>query len=111
MVLYPITDPPTISSSPPANSLAAVNTRHTIQCGFEGVPSPTVVWSHDGSILINGSNNVTIATGDNSTTLTITILTANDSGSYACVVSNLLGNAMASSTLTVQCERIIYIMQ
>ena len=83
---------------------AAVDTDHMIQCTFEGVPTPTVVWSHDGTILTNGSNDTTIATGDSSSTLTITTLTADDSGSYTCMASNLLGSVTASSTLQVQCE-------
>ena len=82
-----------------------VNTDHMIQCTFEGVPTPTlVVWSHDGTILTNGSNDITIVTGDSSSTLTITTLTADDSGSYTCMVSNLLGSVTASSTLQVQCK-------
>ena len=83
---------------------APVDTDHIIQCTFEGVPTPTVVWSRDGNVLTDGSNDITIATGDSSSTLTITTLTADDSGSYTCMVSNLLGNDTASSTLQVQCE-------
>ena len=83
---------------------APVGTDHMIQCTFEGVPTPTVVWSHDGNVLTDGSNNITVATGDSSSTLTITTLTADDSGSYTCMVSNLLGSVTASSTLQVQCE-------
>ena len=98
------TDPPTISSSPDVNSVAAVNTDHMIQCGFEGVPTPTVVWTRDGNILTNGSNNITVAIGDSSSTLTISTLAANDAGRYTCMVSNLLGTDMASSALLVQCE-------
>ena len=93
-----------ILSSPPASSVAPVNTHHIIQCTFEGLPTPTVEWSHDGNMLTDGSNDITIATGDSSSTLTITTLTADDSGSYTCMVSNLLGTVTASSLLHVQCE-------
>ena len=103
-IFYLTTDPPMILSSPPANSVAPVNTHHIIQCTFEGLPTPTVEWSHDGNMLTDGSNDTTIATGDSSSTLTITTLTADDSGSYTCMVSNLLGTVTASSTLQVQCE-------
>ena len=103
-IFYLATDPPTILISPPANSEASVDADHMIQCTFEGVPTPTVVWSRDGTMLSDGSNDITIATGDSSSTLTITTLTADDSGSYTCMVSNLLGTVTASSTLQVQCE-------
>ena len=103
-IFYLATDPPTILTSSPANSEASVDTDHMIQCTFDGVPTPTVVWLHDGTMLTDGSNDITIATGDSSSTLTITTLTADDSGSYTCMVSNLLGTVTASSTLQVQCE-------
>ena len=76
-----------------------------IQCTFEGLPTPTVVWSHDGTMLTDGSNDITIATDDTSTSkLTITTVAADDSGSYTCMVSNLLGTSTVFSTLQVQCE-------
>ena len=103
-IFYLTTDPPTILTPPPANSEASVNADHMIQCTFEGVPTPTVEWSRDGTMLTDGSNDITIATGDSSGTLTITTLTADDSGSYTCMVSNLLGTVTASSALEVQCE-------
>ena len=96
-------DRPTISSLSPTDGRAPVNTDHMIQCTFEGLPIPSVVWSHDGNVLTDGSNNITIATGDTSSTLTITMVTADDSGSYICMVSNLLGNGVEFSMLLVQC--------
>ena len=74
-----------------------------IQCAFEGLPIPTVIWLHDGTVLTDGSNGITIATGDTASTLTITMVTADDSGSYTCMVSNLLGSDMETSLLQVQC--------
>ena len=80
-----------------------MNTHHIIQCTFEGLPIPTVVWAHDGNVLSEAPNDTSIATGDTSSTLTITMVTAEDSGSYTCMVSNLLGSNMESSMLLVQC--------
>ena len=97
------TDPPTISSLSPTDGRAPVNTHHIIQCVFEGLPIPTVVWSHDETVLTDGSNGTTIATSDTSSLLTITMVTADDSGSYTCMVSNLLGSDMETSLLQVQC--------
>ena len=106
-IFFPTTtDSPTISSLSPtdADGTVPVNDLYIIHCVFEGLPIPTVVWSHDGNVLTNGSNNITIATSDTSSTLTVTTVTADDSGSYTCVVSNLLGSDMESSMLLVQCE-------
>jgi len=80
-----------------------VNTHYIIQCIFEGLPIPTVSWSRDGNMLTDGSDGITIATDYSSSTLTITTLTADDAGSYTCMVSNPLGIGMASSALQVQC--------
>jgi len=73
-----------------------------IQCGFEGIPVPTVLWSHDGNMLTDGSNDITIVTDNSSSTLIITMVTTDDAGSYTCMVSNLLGNVTASSLLQFQ---------
>ena len=81
-----------------------MNSNHIIQCVFEGLPIPTVVWSHDGNVLTNGFNDIIIATRNSSSTLTITTVTSNDSGSYTCMISNLLGSDMRSSMLQVQSE-------
>ena len=81
-----------------------MNNHYIIRCVFEGLPTPTVVWSHDGNVLTDGSNDITIATIDTLSTLNVTMVTADDSGSYTCMVSNLLGSDMESSTLLVQCE-------
>ena len=75
---------------------------HMIQCVFEGFPIPTVTWLHNGSIIVDGSNNITKATDNSSSTLTITIVTADNLGNYTCMVSNLLGSATSSSILQMQ---------
>ena len=67
-----------------------------IQCVFEGFPIPTVTWLHNGSIIVDGSNNITIAADNHSSTLTITIVTADKLGKYTCMVSNLMGSDTAS---------------
>ena len=86
----------------PGNDAAPEGTHHIIRCTFDGLPTPTVTWSHDGSMLTNDSD-ITIATDDSSSTLTIITLTEDDSGFYTCMVSNLLGNGTATSVLQVQC--------
>ena len=87
----------------PGNDAAPEGTHHIIECTFDGLPTPTVTWSHDGSMLTNSSDDITIATDDSSSTLTIITLTAEDSGDYACMVSNLLGVGTSTSVLQVQC--------
>ena len=106
MFIFSLTDPPTISSLSPidGDGIVPMNNHYIIRCAFEGLPIPTVVWSHDGNVLTDGSNDITIATSDTSSTLNVTTVTVDDSGSYTCMVSNLLGSDMESSMLQVQCE-------
>ena len=87
----------------PGNDAASEGTHHIIQCTFDGLPTPTVTWSHDGNMLTDGSDDITIVTDDSSSTLTIITLTADNSGVYACMASNLLGSATSTSVLQVQC--------
>ena len=87
----------------PGNDAAPEGTHHIIGCTFDGLPTPTVTWSHNGSILTSGSDDITIATDDSSSTLTIITLTEDDSGVYICMFSNLLGSGTATSVLQVQC--------
>ena len=74
---------------------------YAIQCTFEGVPSPIVVWLLNGLMLANGSSDITIATDNTSSTLTITALMANKTGNYTCMAINLLGSITASTLLHI----------
>ena len=103
MNYYLIIDAATISSLSPGNGAAPEGTHHIIRCTFDGLPTPNVTWSHNDSILTDGSDNITIATDDSSSTLTITTVTEDDSGVYACMVSNLLESVTSTSILQVQC--------
>ena len=80
-----------------------------IQCSFEGLPTPTVVWSRDGNMLTNDSNDITIATGSTSSALNIATVMADETGNYTCMVSNLLGSVTAFSLLQIpgQCANVI----
>ena len=76
---------------------------HMIQCMYGGIPAPTITWSFDRNMLSDGVDRVTIATsGTGTSTLTIAMITAEDSGMYTCTAANLLGTSMASSELRVQ---------
>ena len=58
---------------------------------------------------LDGSNDITIATGNTSSTLTVTTVTMDDSGNYTCTVSNFLGTATDSSLLHIQGVWMCYI--
>ena len=87
--------------SPSGNILVEMNMDYAIHCVFEGVPTPSVVWSLNGHMLTNGSSGITIATDNTLSTLTITAVMANKTGNYTCMAFNLFGSITASTLLQI----------
>lgn len=77
---------------------------HMIQCMYGGSPTPSITWALNGETLTGGENRVTIETpaGGTTSTLTVAMVTSENSGDYTCTASNGAGSSMASSSLTVQ---------
>lgn len=76
---------------------ALTNTTLIIHCPVSGFPRPKIVWFKDGqqltflpglSLSVNG-------------TLTVRGTAVGDSGTYMCTARNLVGNASASSDVTI----------
>ena len=72
-------------------SIVMVNQSESAQfmCTSGGGPGNTFQWYHNGQIL----------SGENSTVLNITMVTASDAGEYNCTVSNEAGSDGDVSTL------------
>ncbi|KAJ8303582.1 hypothetical protein KUTeg_019978 [Tegillarca granosa] len=64
----------------------------TLPCKISGYPKPTVTWTKDG---------VSITTGISEAGLTLTNVSASDSGQYTCKAHNILGCKSKIITLTV----------
>ena len=76
----------------------------TINCTFDGNPTPeNVTWKHNGTIL--NPDNFTHISVDIQTTyieLTLTLQGLKDSGNYVCVTENILGMDNSAVNITVQ---------
>jgi hypothetical protein len=66
-------------------------------CVAKGNPTPKVTWSRPKSLLPVGRHVV-----HSNGSLSIKQVTSNDSGSYICTATSVLGKAQAQSSLTVQ---------
>ena len=77
-----------------------------LQCMFDGNPTPTITWWFNGTMLNTSPSRFTTSVAENVSTLTITSLVGDDTGSYQCRGENGIGSATTSDmvSLTVQGE-------
>jgi hypothetical protein len=96
---------PAFLSQPPALSVVSSGTVVSMSVSVAGDPAPTLQWRKDGTNLTNGG----IIAGVTSATLTLTGVTAADSGNYSIVATNTRGTANAGPfALTVNPTNVWY---
>ena len=75
-----------------------------LQCGYVGVPAPTIQWFHNNSLLMNGSGGISItggATGDDYSSIVIAWVDQTSGGVYMCRANNALGSSEVNYTVHV----------
>lgn len=75
-----------------------------LQCGYAGVPAPTVRWFYNNSLLTSGLGGVSItgeADGDNISSLVLDDVDQTSGGVYMCWTNNLLGSAVINYTVII----------
>ena len=73
----------------------------TLVCSFTGIPAPIVHWEKDGDMFTpEGSRRINNSHGLSQ--LEIGLLTLPDAGEYTCVVTNVAGIVMQSTSITVE---------
>ena len=96
------TDPPTITSSQ-STVYMPQGLSVKLNCTFDGLPAPNVVWTHPNGSVPQGRF-ITQSTST-STTLTISSLVGGgDNGNYMCSASNFRGVSTSTVRLNVQGE-------
>ena len=92
----------------PANSsthFIALGKELRLQCGYAGVPAPTVQWFHDSILLKSGSDGVIIIDGnigDNKYTfIKVNSFYHADEGTYTCRANTSLGSEEAIYTVQI----------
>ena len=84
-----------------------------LQCMFDGNPTPTITWRFNSAMLDTSPSRFTTSVAGKISTLIVTSLVGDDTGSYQCRGGNSIGNATTSDmvSLTVQGELWISLCQ
>ena len=76
-----------------------------LNCTFDGLPAPNVIWTYPNGSVITSQSRFTIQTTSTSSSLTITSLVGvGDNGTYTCIASNISGVSNKTVQLFVQGE-------
>ena len=91
IILYiPSTDSPKVLSFTPTNTTVVAGSNVTLNCSYEGNPSPTVSWSHNETMLDISDPNLSEILNDGYALLAVTFADINDTGSYGCGLQNII---------------------
>ena len=91
-----------IVSHPQANVTKEEGSNFTLFCNATGNPAPIILWTKDGSPIINNSR---INFSIHNRLLTISNVNRADSGHYQCVANNSLGSDTSNvTTVGIQCK-------
>ena len=92
VTLYCSTDPPKVLSFTPTNTTVVAGSTVTLNCSYEGNPSPTVSWSHNETMLdIESDPNLSEILNDVYALLEVTFVDINNTGVYKCEIDNIFG--------------------
>ena len=72
-----------------------------LRCNYVGVPAPSIQWFHNGVLLRNGVDGVSINTGDNISSILIVAADHSDGGTYTCTANNSLGTDQESYSVVI----------
>ena len=96
--IIPILDTPVVLSSSPSDTIVELVASFSLDCSYEGFPSPLVIWIMNNVLLTNESSlDVTIQNIVHSSTrhtsrLSGTIPSSQSSpGKYSCIIANSAG--------------------
>ena len=95
LFLFPLlTDPPSISGSPP-NTVIQEGKNVTLSCNVTWNPTPKITWTKDGSVKVLSE----------AERFTILNVAREQAGDYVCTARNGMGtSANTTLTLTVHCR-------
>ena len=86
----------------------------TLMCNFDGVPLPSLEWTHNGLLLSSSNNFITITTNrDQSygTSMLQWVNASSDSvGTFTCVTTNSLGSANRSFIVHIRSKFGIFLI-
>ena len=82
--------------------LAPLGGELALSCDFDGVPTPSVEWLHNGNLLSDSNPDVTIITDADSSLLELTNLQRDSNGQYVCRGTNVVGDNSTMVEITIK---------
>ena len=82
----------------PSAMNATLSENFTLVCSASGYPIPTIIWTHNGTIVSEDENDRATIISENITsrsvrsTLTVSMAAINNSGDYACIVTSSISD-------------------
>ena len=75
-----------------------------ISCTYLGIPPPdAITWTHNGTALVPAADSrISVSFNDTGTTLTITEVTEEEGGMYACVPQNIVDSNSSTTEVRIQ---------
>ncbi|VDN97244.1 unnamed protein product, partial [Rodentolepis nana] len=97
--------PPKFITKPAPKLTATSGQTLSLECTFEGVPTPVVSWHKDGKLIPPNDlaeNHVSVFITENTTQLSITEVVPEDCGIWQCLASSTAGSATCRTKLEVE---------
>ncbi|KAF8373891.1 hypothetical protein PRIPAC_80320, partial [Pristionchus pacificus] len=91
--------PPTIVDAPVASSVNP-GEQLTLRCRATGVPRPSITWFFEGAEIPRARGRFSVS--QDGTELTISHISRQDDGVFACMAANTVGSIMADARVTVK---------
>ena len=102
------TDAPQVTAFNSSSPRIVLREELRLQCNYAGVPAPSIQWFHNGVLLRNGVDGVSINTGDNSSSILIAVADHSDGGTCTCRANNSLGTNQESYSVVILRELKLY---
>ena len=107
-----VLDPPEVTTTLGPIETFNVNSTLTLQCGFMGIPYPSLEWNHNGLLLSDSIDSITITNTSNMSSYTSVLewmyVPIDAAGIFICVATNNLGSANTSITVQIRSKFLLY---
>lgn len=101
MIYWNVTEHPLINV-PPSDVIAKVRGTISLRCQAVGIPTPRHTWQKDGSTLQAQQDSTRRLAIASDGTLSIAGVSISDSGTYTCIVNNVVGSVNVSALVVIQ---------
>ena len=87
--MFTNTDAPQVTAFNSSSLRIVAGEELRLQCNYAGVPAPSIQWFHNGVLLRNGVDGVSVNTDDNFSGVLIDAVDHSDGGTYTCRANSI----------------------